>query len=193
MKISVKNIFQAPTFKKKNLFFLQFLLFVCCTVWRDHNFDRNRDLFPIINFLTLKPRLFSETSFSKSSKTETETLKIGKSFKTKKSHNQNVTLWSLKTHWMTKKLYITVEVERVNMLIKAIKTWIMLCSDDPTTKAGWDYCSVDHKTTHRGGGKWVLQAWQHLSFVKQDHLRMNDSTGSNSHRRFIDLFRSMII
>ena len=28
---------------------------------------------------------------------------------------------------------------------------------------------------------------------KQDHLRMNKSTGSNNHLRSIDLFRSMII
>ena len=29
--------------------------------------------------------------------------------------------------------------------------------------------------------------------IKQGHLRMNNSTGSNNHLRSIDLFRSMII
>ena len=32
----------------------------------------------------------------------------------------------------------------------------------------------------------------HRSNKKQDHLRMNNSTGSNNHLRSIDLFRSMI-
>ena len=41
-------------------------------------------------------------------------------------------------------------------------------------------------------GKWVVKERTKCCF-QQDHLRMNNRTGSNIHLRPIDLFRSMII
>ena len=39
----------------------------------------------------------------------------------------------------------------------------------------------------------VISLWRIKINKKQDHLRMNNSTGSNNHFRSTDLFRSMII
>ena len=43
------------------------------------------------------------------------------------------------------------------------------------------------------GPFWTRPLFYTVSVIKQDHLRMNNNTGSNNHLRSKDLFRSMII
>ena len=97
-----------------------------------------------------------------------------------------------------------------------IKTWIwkiLLRQSYLKFPAPWENMqepSLDQQPPWKKNGLWLclgaVHKWHHHSeggddetgvcqgkMTKQDHLRMNNSTGSNNHLQSIDLFRSMII